>query len=74
MCEYCEKGYENTYISSRTLAIDGKTYKGLDMVITDRELWIFTVANSMRNSDIYGYCEKNIPINYCPMCGRKLDV
>lgn len=72
MCEYCEEGDGKLFISSRKLANDGLTYEGIEMTVENDHLYVFAVGNSARHYGVYGSYEKEILINYCPMCGRRL--
>ena len=70
MCKYCES---NKPISERELAKDRLTYEGIEMDIFGNELQIYAVGEYQKGTHIYGHYEKTIIINYCPMCGRKLN-
>ena len=75
MCKYCDVPDEDDdyYICKRELV--GNTYEGIEMMIDgENKLVVFVVAPIMCGyTKSYAHYEKTIEINYCPMCGRKLD-
>ena len=58
MCEYCEE--------SKLLLDDEYFHKGIGMCIVENKIQVN--ANSLKEC---AYIEATI--NYCPMCGRKLE-
>lgn len=58
VCKYCEEGKEHNTISFQGIVSYRMKIKGSRLVITD---------NTMLGRD------KIYKINYCPMCGRKLE-
>ena len=73
MCEYCNVYGERKLMSNRELSrIDYNTYTGLQIEIDslNGNLDIFCV---LENKHIRPISDSfNVPINFCPMCGRKL--
>lgn len=60
MCEYCEKGKEKDFETDN---------HDFDMGIEGGTLSVF-----YQEPDNYHHiCSADVKINYCPMCGRKLD-
>lgn len=70
MCEYC-KDYNQKCLSERNdkMSRKGDFYSGIQTYIEENKLQINAVA------DVYepNFTEKSIKINYCPMCGRRLE-
>lgn len=69
MCEYCDET-KTKYITMRRDEIYGKEFLAVRHLTPcranpGRNKWIITAY--MNGSNIYG------EINYCPMCGRKLE-
>lgn len=68
-CKYCT-GDSVELIDTRTkLSLKTEmTIPGVEVFIDGGELTVYAVA------DIYepNYQEESVPINFCPMCGRKL--
>lgn len=70
MCEYCEKVSHNKAL--RTTYDDLKP--GVELFKSYYDGWLIDVEVDVIN-DLSSYRESiEIPINYCPMCGRKLDI
>lgn len=79
MCKYCEKylredcKYETKYLSKRKESKHNPyVYTGIQTFIdTDKNVIdIYTCIDNKNIKPVYE--EIQIPINYCPMCGRKL--
>ena len=73
MCEYCDKKNPK-YLSERELSkYHEEVYLGIDCGIDFEEGLLMIEACTASGYNEPGYEEKNIKINYCPMCGRKLN-
>ncbi|HWT74325.1 MAG TPA: hypothetical protein VN258_06360 [Mobilitalea sp.] len=70
MCEYCSDGES---ISNREYSNKTDAYVEFDASIDGNVLNIVCCTNIGTMSQGTTYLEKDIKINYCPMCGRKLN-
>lgn len=70
MCEYC--GADEFLINNRRFNAKTDTYNGFEVWIEDDELNIY--ANLDKAKVVTASGSVKVKINYCPMCGRKLDV
>lgn len=75
MCEYCCKDLKNKkWLSKRTEYSEcTDCYVGMEIFINENILEISSVAEVGYPSRDSTLAEKNIEINYCPMCGKKLS-
>jgi len=64
MCEYCNVGDKNKKIYDRG---------GLDVSVADYSYSKATLDIDVFTGIEYGSLEAEVKINYCPMCGRKLN-
>lgn len=82
MCEYCEEHgiddgvywrYSVEFISERQESkYNPNSFTGIEMFINQKnELDLFAVVDGENVKPLH--LNKTIKINYCPMCGRKLD-
>ena len=60
MCEYCQQDYQQTLSDEGGLT--------LEIIKEDKKYGIESVFNG-KHEHMYTFTK----INYCPMCGRKLD-
>lgn len=76
MCKFCEnytksEGWEgNDYLIEEDLKINNKPFIGMQVYITEGDELILWVD---QGDCCDPYTHKEIKINYCPMCGRKLE-
>lgn len=67
MCEYCEKD-EPIIDTMNELSLKGDFYYGVTVCISDNELCVTASPDTHE----CGFQEETVPINFCPMCGRRL--
>lgn len=68
MCVYCDEGYK--------LPIFEERYVGdsFDISIRDDDRdYVLVISHRLTGHDAISQFSKCIPIEFCPMCGRKLD-
>lgn len=70
MCEYCEG--DEFLANNREYNFPTDTYNGFEVWLEDNKLSIYACLDKAKAVTASGSVE--IEINYCPMCGRKLDV
>ena len=70
MCEYCDDdGIE--ILNNREESTNNVQYRtGFEVYIFRRKLKIYACLDKPNIHPVSGAV--NIPVNYCPMCGRKL--
>lgn len=74
MCEYCsETKSRKSLIERNTYSSNVECYIGIDMDINENMLEIVAVGEVGSPSRDTAYVEAAKRINYCPMCGRKLN-
>lgn len=71
VCNYCQHGYQNDYLINSATKMSKKRdfYPGVEVVIDDGTLWVTASPDTYEP----GYMEEFVKINFCPMCGRKLE-
>lgn len=72
-CKYCaeycgEDSKEDIYNDRKLSHKRNQIYVGTQIYIEDNNLHLFAVADTYEP----GFIEAKAPINFCPMCGRKL--
>ena len=76
-CNYCSEHFHDSVydvesISKREFSLINNVYTGIETYIDleNKELVVFAC---LENKNIKPVCDEiRIPINYCPICGRKL--
>ena len=75
MCKYCEENKINTLIEDNKPEIAWDTYAGVEdnsVVLETRNGIGYLRLGDREDMECLGHGEK-IKINFCPMCGRKLN-
>lgn len=68
MCRHCEDGWPVDYLQADVPAMDVQMIvEDAEIVPSGRELAHLVVCNQISDD------EARFKINYCPMCGRKLE-
>ena len=65
MCEYCE----NSKRTNATKDLDISKRFDLRVIPEYKSIWLISKKTRIRSRNMIG----THPINYCPMCGRKLE-
>lgn len=72
MCEHCNDN-NDVFLSERTLSKNSEALTGIGCYICSENKTL-SIEACIDNTYVKPlYIEKDIKINYCPMCGRKLD-
>lgn len=71
VCEYCTDKYTNKTLidTCKELSKKRMIVPGIAVGIEDGELWVIASPDTYEP----GYMEESVKINFCPMCGRKLE-
>ena len=72
VCKYCENRNAGLYNTSTLLS---RTYECTNEPFQKTEIQLYSGHNALLSADFFfkNYRDyRVIPINYCPMCGRKL--
>lgn len=67
-CNYCT-GEKNLIDHSDKLSLKGDFYPGIELGISSNELYVVAAPDTYEP----GYLEDSVKINFCPMCGEKLN-
>lgn len=69
-CPYCEKGDDNKLLMSKDIPIKGMKNASLSTITY--------ISGNYLATDVFSYDEGGIftqkKINYCPMCGRRINL
>lgn len=68
-CIYCKEDYALINTTSK-MSTKGDFYPGIVAGIDNRELYFASDADTYEPSHLEAFCK----INFCPMCGCKLEV
>lgn len=67
-CEYCKDDY--TLIDTATkISRKSDCWPGITVGVENGELWVSAIADTYEPSCQEAFCK----INFCPMCGEKLN-